>query len=168
MTIKVYVAHALTGRDSADVVAESEDAGFWLEHYGLVPLDPASAEGVREDGGVISAEHDTLSDYWARDKRMIQDAHVLLDLTGPSKSEGVAHEIGYARYGLWKPVVRVWPGLKASIARLEDDLIVNDIYTAGEEIQRLWGTRRKRVVWRLKMLRRCLLKWIWLQINEFK
>ncbi len=99
---------------------------------------------------------------------MIRDAHVLVDLTGPAKSEGVAHEIGYARYNLWKPIVRVWPGLGPSVAWLEDDVIVPTAAHALVEAQRRWGTPFKRRLWRAKMLNRCLLRWIANQIGEWK
>ena len=59
---------------------------------------------------------------------MIRDAHVVFDLSGGAKSEGCAHEVGYARYFLYKPVVRLYPFLGSSVARLEDDYIVASLH----------------------------------------
>ncbi len=93
-------------------------------------------------------------------------------MTPGLKSEGVSHEIGYARYTLWKPVIRVYEEgklpIKSSVAWFEDDCIVDDKRLVIEYILRIHGTWFKRAKWRLKLLNRSLLKWIFYQIREFK
>lgn len=166
--LTAYLAHAMTGRSGAELIAESAVVADLAFRMGVVVLDPVVSEGVTPSDKRLLNPDDKLAIFWRRDKKMIRYSHVLIDLTGPAKSEGVAHEIGYARFALWKPVIRVWPGLGPSVAWLEDDVIVPTVAHALVEAQRLWGTRSKRIVWRLKMLNRCLLKWIAYQIGEFK
>lgn len=146
----------MTGHDAAEIVAVQRRAAVALRKRGIEPLDPAKKEGVKPGDGMIHAEADSLRQFWRDDKDLIRRAHVVLDLSGPSKSEGVAHEIGFARYFLFHPVVRVWPGLGASIARLDDDVIVENVDEAAAVIRAKWGTPRKRVIWRLRLLVRCL------------
>ncbi len=156
---RVYVAHAMSQRDADDVLQESMSAYWALKSYGVIALDPAIEEDIQPGHGVLAASRAELEEHWRRDKKLIRDAHVLLDLSGPAKSEGVAHEIGYARYFLWKPIVRVWPGLAdGSIAYLEDDIIVGNVEAAAALIASKWGTPAKRFWWRLKMYGRCRLK----------
>lgn len=171
--VKIYVAHAMTGRPKVDVLAESgkiENYANALNAMGshIFLLDPVVAEGVKREAGVIDATPDQVKTFWARDKAMIREADVLLDLTGPAKSEGVAHEIGYARYCLWKPVVRVYDQIsKNSIANFEDDFITTHPLMALLDIERTWGTWLKRFVWRFKMMIRCLPKWLYYQAKEW-
>jgi len=110
--------------------------------------------------------------FWPRDKEMIREANLVFDMSPGMNSEGVKHELGYARYNLWKPVVRVFPTgklpIKSSVAWYEDDIVVDSLIEAVEYSLRVHGTKFKRIRWRLKMLNRSLLKWIWYQVCEFK
>lgn len=169
MFVKVYVCHAMTGRRGKDLIAEAEavkQAAMQVSKN-IILLDPIIAENVPDTKETLNNPIDLLAGYWARDKQMIREAHVVLDATGPLKSAGVEHEIGFSRYCLWKPVVRVWPGLGASVARLEDDAIVDNYMLGFKLIERRWGDRAKRVLWRLSMLKRCLPRWILDQIKAF-
>lgn len=165
---RCYVAHAMTGRDSDDVLRESMVAYWALKSYGITALDPAIEEDIQPGRGTLAASRAELDEHWRRDKQMIRDAHVLLDLSGPAKSEGVAHEIGYARYFLHKPVVRVYPGLsEASIARFEDDIIVGNVEAAAALIASKWGNPWKRFVWKLGLLFRCRFKAAYYEAKEW-
>lgn len=168
--IKVYTAKSMTGRTGEELVLESAHIARIMGYRGIEVLDPVTAEGVNKEQGVLANVGDKLFGYWTRDKRMIREAHVILDVTGPAKSEGVAHEIGYARYCLWKPVVRIYPKdhAKISVAKYEDDLIVDTVAEASDLIVQLWGTRTKRVLWRLRLLLRCFPRWVMYQLGEFK
>ena len=168
--MKIYVAHAMTGRKKSEVLAESRllqktvEAAFRKVEL----LDPVVLEGVKGKGKINSTP-EQIREFWRRDKEMIRRAHVVIDLTGPMKSEGVAHEIGYARYCLWKPVIRVYPGLsKNSVAFLEDDMIARAPSEALLMATRHYGTVLKRLLWRVKMLRRSFFKWLRYQLGEFK
>lgn len=168
MGVKVYLAHAMTGRTGNELLKESEEAALVAGVYDVQLLDPVVTENVSKSKKPLHNKQEALRDYWRRDKEMIRQAHVLLDYTGPAKSEGVAHEIGYARFALWKPVVRIWPNLGPSVAWIEDDLIVSNPDDAFHLIDERWGTWQKRAKWRLKMLARSLPKWLIYQFQEWK
>lgn len=166
--MKAYIAHSMTGRPGNQLWAESCEAVYYATLYGVQALDPVVTEEVKLDATPLNNSQKALSSYWRRDKEMIREAHVLIDLTGPAKSEGVQHEIGYARYCLWKPVVRVWPKLGPSVAHLEDDVIVEDVNEAMFIAKAYWGTRWKRFKWRAQMLFSSLPKWLYWQLREWK
>jgi hypothetical protein len=167
MSARVYCAVAMTGRDAADVCRDQFVASAALRNCGLVPVSPVKEEGVRPTDGTITAHHKMLGRMWKRDKKLIQESHVVLDLSGPFKSEGCAHEIGYARYALWKPTVRIWCGLGPSIARLEGDEIVDNVNQAAELIRARWGTPWKRFKWRARMYLRCRLRAAYHEAREW-
>lgn len=164
---RVYCALSMTGRDAREVLADQRAAAMALRARGLVPLDPAKEEGVKAGDGILRAPEDLLRQYWKRDKQLIRRAHVVLDLTGTRKSAGVEAEIGYARWFLYKPTVRVWAGLGPSIARFEGDAIVSSAAEAADVIQERWGTPFKRLCWRWRMTNRCIVGYFWNQIREW-
>lgn len=172
MSVKIYTAAKMTGRDQKEMVETAKKNKKIFEAYGVVVLDPIIEEHVKAEKHVlVDKPLAILKDYWNRDKQMIRDAHVVVDTTPEAKSEGVAHEIGYARYNLWKPIVRIYTeGSKPTsmIAVFEDDLIVHSPEEAAVQIQKYWGTWMKRTLWRIGLLNRCLPKWIMYQIEEFK
>jgi len=155
MSVRAYTATSMTGRTGADLLAQSIIVRSVLRRHGIEALDPVMAEGVAPSDVPLASGIDELADHWARDKRMIRDSHVLIDLTPLAKSEGVAHEIGLARYCYWIPVVRIYTPRGASVAHFEDDLIVPDLETAAREIVARWGTWPKRFAWRARMYARC-------------
>lgn len=172
MSIIAYTAAKMTGRDQAEMVSTAKKNKKILEAAGITVLDPILEEQIKSEHHVLVEKPlDILRGYWDRDKQMIREAHVILDTTPESKSEGVAHEIGYARYFLWKPVVRMYQaGSKPTsmIAVFEDDLIVHSPEEAAIQIQKYWGTWFKRTMWRLSLYNRCWLKALWYKLGEWK
>ena len=170
--MKAYIAHGMTGRTGEELINESLHVLEVCKRYGVNPLDPVIEEGVKKTDPRVQSTNDVLPRLWKRDKEMIRNAHVLIDVTANRKSEGVAHEIGYARYSLWKPTIRVSMSYtrnpNISIANLEDDLIVASIEQAAYFAQLRWGTWGKRLRWRIKMLTRCFPKWVVHQLMELK
>ena len=166
--VKVYVAKAMTGRTGLDLLTES--AYTTIVARRVAPsvrlLDPVVEEDIRPSEVPVKAPARRLTKFWARDKEMIRDAHVLFDITGPKKSEGVAHEIGYARFFLYKPVVRLWPGLQASVARIEGDLIVETLEEGFKEIEARWGTPGQRLWFKIALLRK-VPKSFWYKLREW-
>lgn len=156
----------MTGRTGEDLVDETVWAMGVLQKYGIRVLDPVRAEGIVPTKARVASSPENLNRYWKRDKELIRASDVVLDLTGSHKSAGVEHEVGYARYFLWIPVVRVWPRLGVSVAKLEDDLIVDNLETAAFEIQERWGTYSKRLMWRLRLLNKSLLRHLWFQFRR--
>lgn len=170
--ISVYLARAMTGRSMKEVYYEAKKERIYLEKHGFKVLDPVSEEGVRPKNKNIQATYRQLVTFWARDKEMIRQAHMVFDMTPWMKSEGVTHEIGYARYFLWKPVVRVYGKEKrpsaGSVAYFEDDVLAKDLDHAIYKAEQLYRTWYKRFKWRLLLLNRCLLKFFWYQLLEWK
>lgn len=170
--IKIYTAAKMTGRDRKEMVETAIRNKKIFEAYGIRVLDPILEEHVKPLKGVlVDTPVGLLKDYWKRDKQMIREAHVVVDTTPEQKSEGSAHEIGYARYSLWKPVVRMYTGdVKplSMIVYFEDDLIVHSPEEAAVQINKYWGSWTKRFFWRICLMNRCLLRWMWYQILEWK
>jgi hypothetical protein len=160
--IKIYTAQAMTGRSQDEIVAYAKHAKKVFEGAGIVVLDPVLTEHIKDEKKLLTDKPvSILKDYWKRDKTMIREAHVIVDLSPELKSEGVAHEIGYGRYHLWMPIVRVYkPDSKPAslIAVFEDDLIVHSLEEAAIQINKYWGSWSKRFMWRLSVYNRCFLK----------
>lgn len=164
MSIIVYNARSMTGRVKEEVVAEAKADKEFLEKAGFTVLCPVEKEEVPATKQVLISSKKAMESYWPKDKQMIEEADVLFDLTPEKKSEGVAHEIGYARYFLYRPVVRVYRDGKlptpSSVAYFEDDYVTDSLIDAVEYTLRVHGTRAKRLKWRLKLYARCLPKMI--------
>lgn len=169
--MRVYTAGAMTGLSGEELVERSLHVGQVLSDHQIEVLDPVSEEGVKKSTKSIQSTFKDLTVFWKRDKEMIRRAHVIFDITPEKKSEGVAHEIGYARYHLWKPVVRVYMNggmpTKASVAYFEDDLLCGSLEEACEVANELWGTAFKRVIWRLSLYNRCLIKSLRYKLQEW-
>lgn len=166
----VYVACKMTGRDKAEMVKRAKYVSAVLKQFGLTPISPVIEEGVDEKPGpLVNDSKQRLAGHWARDKHIIRyQAHVILVDGADAKSFGVERELGLMRYCLWKPVVLVMPDQGITVATMEDDYITNDIFKAAEYIRDNWGTRRKRWLWRIKMLTRTLPRWVWGQIMAWR
>jgi hypothetical protein len=160
--IKVYVARSMTGRVKEEVVNEAKTDKTVMESAGFTVLCPVISEEVRPTKEVLLSSRKAMDQYWPRDKQMIREANILFDMTPERKSEGVAHEIGYARYHLWKPVFRVYRDGKlpvaSSVAYYEDDFICSSLDEAIAEAIRVHGTKWKRFKWRIGIYRKSWLR----------
>lgn len=160
--MRVYAAGAMTGLSGEELVDRSILVGQVLSDYKIEVLDPVCAEGVKASSKPTKATYKELAVYWRRDKELIRQAHVIFDITPDRKSEGVAHEIGYGRYFLYKPIVRVYMNggkpSKGSVVFFEDDVLCDSLEEACRISLKLWGTPWKRLVWKLDQLNRCLIK----------
>lgn len=162
--VRVYNARSMTGRVKKDIVKEAKADRRLMELAGITVLCPVEKEKVPNTKNVLYGSKKAMMSYWPQDKAMIEAAHVLFDLTPERKSEGVAHEIGYARYFLYKPVVRVYREGKlpvpSSVAYFEDDYITDSLEDAIQYVVREHGTLPKRLKWRLKLYVRCFPKMV--------
>lgn len=169
--ISIYCARGMTGRSMKEVYHEARKERLYLEKHGFKVLDPVSEEGVRPRNRKIQSTYKQLIGFWKRDKEMIREANIIFDMTPWLKSEGVTHEIGYARYHLWKPVFRVYGREKrpsaGSVAYFEDDVLAKDIDHAVYKAEQLFGTQYKRLKWRLSLYNRCVLKAWWHKLQEW-
>lgn len=170
--VKVYVACSMTGHKQDEIVERNRHVKKVLEAGGVTVLDPVIAEHIKSESKVLAEKSlHIMHQYWKRDKEMIREAHVLVDISPTDKSEGAEHERAYSRYCLWKPTVRVFPvGTNPTnyIPYFEDDLIVHSIEEAAIQIVKFYGTFARRALWRLSMLNRCLPRWFYWQIREWK
>jgi hypothetical protein len=166
--IKVYLARGMTGRIKEEVVKEAIRDKEILEKAGFEPLCPVTKENVRPTKVPLSSDMKHMKIFWPADKKMIQQAHVVFDMSPHLKSEGVSHELGLARYAYWKKVVRVFPKdqlpVSSSVAYFEDDAIVDNIQDAIIEAYRTHGSWIKRFIWRVKLYNRCLLHHYFLKL----
>ena len=167
----VYVACRMTGRCRAEQVERAEDVCDVLRTYGLTPVSPVISEGVQPiPGELVPNSREELLGNWTRDKILISRvAHVVLLDGADEGSVGMAREHGYNRYSLWKPTVVLWNNPRGyTVADFEDDMVAISLSDAAEFISLNFGTRRKRIAWRIRMLARCLPKWIVNQIYAWR
>jgi hypothetical protein len=170
--VKIYCAAKMTGRDRKEMVEMAVRNKKIFEGMGVTVLDPILEEHIKPLKGVlVDTPMAVIQGYWKRDKEMIREAHVIVDTTPGEKSEGVSHEIGYGRYFLWKPIVRMYTAEQkpaSAIVYFEDDLIVHSVEEAAIQIQKYWGSWAKRTMWRLSLYNRCWLKaWLY-KLEEWK
>lgn len=165
--LKVYAARSMTGRVKEEIVLEAKNDKLAMEKAGIEVLCPVISEEVKPTKEVLLSSKKAMDAYWPRDKQMIREANLVFDMTPERKSEGVAHEIGYARYFLWKPVFRIYTDGKlpvpSSVAYFEDDFICTSLDEAIAEAVKTHGTRWKRFVWRLGIYRKS-----WLRATKYK
>lgn len=167
--IKIYTAQRMTGRFMDELVVEAHLLTRVLANYGFVALNPVLEEKIPSKHEILPiGEVETLTRYWNRDKEMIREADILLDYETINQSDGVNMELGYARWCLWKPTVRVWSGLGGSISRLEHDLVTPTLTEALQNIQTRWGSYEKLATWRVDIWERSFPRWLSYQqsINE--
>lgn len=170
--MKIYVCRGMSGRNKSVVVKEAKMDRAMLRSHGITPLCPVESENIKNKNETLLATKKQMDTYWSRDKQLIREANVVFDMTPGLKSFGCEHEIGYARYFLWKPVVRVFEKGKipppGNVSFYEDDLVVDSLEEAIKIAKQRWGTLFKRFNWRIKMYRKSLLKAVFHKIMEWK
>ncbi len=161
----------MSGADKAEMVARAKRVCEIFTEFGLTPISPVIEEQVPDTPGkLINSDKERLHTFWTRDKDIISnEAHVVYFDRFEQKSFGMEREYGLARYCLWKPtVVHVSPGTVTSVAEWEDDILVTSVHEAARLIAEHWGTREKRVAWRVRMLRRSLITWLKRQLMGWR
>lgn len=155
--IKIYIAQGMSGRMQDEMRRDADMLVRVLGEYGFEALSPVVEENIPYvHEPLIQLSEEQLKRFWKRDKELLRDADILLDYMGCNKSDGVANEIGIMRFGLWKPVARIWPNApKICISQLEHDVIVDTLSDALKIIQERWGDYEKLGKWRKEMLDRC-------------
>lgn len=167
--VRIYLATPMTGLFCDEIWKKAISDSQAYEREGIDVVTPIRGEGIPFEHVKLQdrPEREMFRVWKLKDKRAIKDTHVLVYECPTRWSQGVAHELVLARGVLWKPVVFV--GTNAGfISREEDDVVAHSHVEAAVAIAQRWGTRRKRIFWRLKMLNRCLLGWIADQVREFK
>jgi hypothetical protein len=171
MSVIVYVACKMTGRDKSEMVARATRVCEIFREAGITPISPVVEEHVENrEGKLINNDKERLHGYWKRDKEIIiKEAHVVFLDHAEMKSLGMEREYCLSRGVLWKPTIIYLPkGTPISVADWEDDKVFNSVHDAAKYIVEMWGTGHKRRMWRLKMLNRTLLTWIYRQILAWR
>ncbi len=171
MTIKIYVAQAMSGIPAKQVVENAGKIKNFLENAGFEVLCPVAKEELKPNNIPIQATREEITNYWKIDKSMIRDSHILFHMSPHLNSAGAWQEVGYQRYHLQGPVVHIYPLGKlppsGAIPRLENDYVCDSLEEAIEYTLRVHGTFLKRTMWRIKKLNRCFLKSFWYQLNQW-
>lgn len=165
MRPRVYLAQRMTNLYCDDLLKEARNATKKLEAAGFEVLSPVLEEDVPDKHIKLINTLGRLKQYWARDKWCLNKAHILLDLNSQGKSDGVNVELGYFRFCLWKPLIRIYPTLGCTISRLEYDCVTDSLDKAIEVMKDKWGTKQKLRMWRLRMLNASLLKFMVQQVK---
>jgi hypothetical protein len=158
--IKIYHSMRMTGRMCDELVNEAHMLVRASQEYGFIALNPVIEEKVKFAHVPLNASPERLEEYWKRDKAMIREADIVLDYATHNQSDGANKEIGYSRWCLWKPTVRVWSNPGGMISKLEDDLVVPTLGEAMQLIVEQWGTYPKLSAWRKEMWERCHKPWL--------
>lgn len=160
--VKVYIAQAMAGRMQDEMRRDADMLVRAMENYGFIGLSPVIEEKIPYVHEPLAQTSDEqLRRFWKRDKELLHEADVILDYMSCNKSDGVNNEIGMMRYGLWKPVVRVWPNApQYCISQIEHDVIVPHLPEAIEIMKERWGDYEKLGKWRKDLLNRCFGKWM--------
>ncbi len=162
MTVKAYCGCKMTGLDCAPLIDDAQHLAYILVENGIEPYHPVLKEGlpyVNEPLKERSTEE--MNQRWLDDKRAVRESHVILDTAPHLFSAGLKQEIGKARYRDWKPVIAIFPEdfdmTKVSfITRAEYDFVTDSIEQAAGYIWWKWGTRWKRIKWRLSIYLRSI------------
>lgn len=159
--ISIYTCQRMTGRMMDEMVVEAQMLVRMGAERDFKVLNPVLEEKVPMVHEILpmTLQH-TLEEYWKRDKEMIREADITLDFHTQNMSDGSVNEVGYSRWCLWKPTVRVWSGKGGLISRVEDDLVVGSLELAFDIIQERWGTYDKLAKWRTEMLEKSYPKWV--------
>lgn len=169
--ICVYIASPMSGYEKSEMIARASRVCQIFKEAGITPISPVIEEGVKDEPGkLINSDKELLYNYWKRDKWLIiHKAHVVFIDHAERKSFGCEREYCLNRGVLWKPtVIYVSPGTPTSVAEWEDDKVFESIHEAAEYIVKHWGTRRKRWIWRIRMLNKTLPTWIWRQLLSWR
>lgn len=153
MSVKIYIACKMTGLMCDEMIDAAQDISVIMAEHGLTPHHPV----LKED---IPYVHEPLTErgkaemgaIWDDDKRAIHRAHVLIDTAPHLFSAGLKEEMGKARYRDWKPTVAIYPAGTTFFPRIvmkERDFVTTDAVAAAIYIEKTWGTRLRRMKWRL-------------------
>lgn len=167
----VYLARGMSGRTKEEVALEDKYDREFFEAAGFEVLSPVKEEGIHPTPEKLLASKDSMLFFWPRDKQMVRKCDIVLHMTPHLRSDGAWHEVGFKRYHLWEPVVHVYPEgqlpHKGAVSYLEDDAVVEGCIQAVEWALRVYGTRWRRLKWKIKLLKRCFLKAIETRVNWF-
>ena len=161
---KVYIAMKMTGLEAGAITVKNDHAKKELKERGIESISPWDKEKhLYKPHDIVQAGHKILTKIWQKDKSEVMECYGVIDIDGNLFSRGTGIETGFNRFGLMRPTIFV-DNATNTIRNLEGDLVVASIQDAAELINRLWGTRLKRWLWRLTVV--WSLKSIWNRITR--
>jgi len=168
--IKIYLATKMTGKDKKEQVEHAQYVTEVLKKYDVQVVSPVLEEKVLAlPGPLLNTDEKRLKGFWKRDKEIItREVHAVVIDGADQKSFGVEREYGLSRYCMWKPTVLYMPKTFLNVSQFEDDWVSDDLEAIGKYLQDNFGTRTKRIIWRIKMLARSLPKWVVDQMYQFR
>lgn len=168
--IKIYLATKMTGKDKKEQVEHAQYVTEVLKKYDVQVVSPVLEEKVLAlPGPLLNTDEKKLRGFWKRDKEIItREVHAVVIDGADQKSFGVEREYGLSRYCMWKPTVLYMPKTFLNVSQFEDDFVSDDLEVIGKYLQDNFGTRKKRITWRIKMLIRSLPKWMIDQMYQFR
>lgn len=149
---KVYFICKMTGLYCDDMRAKADKDAKILQAHGIVVHHPIIEENIPKTHMMLKDRTEKEMEHlWNGDKAAIKKVNVIIDSAAGLYSTGAKREFGKGRYRDWTPTLTLWDkGVTPPfIARQEDDICVNSIEEAASIIQKLWGTRLKRMSWKL-------------------
>jgi hypothetical protein len=156
INVRIYLGQQMTGVKQSVIYQRNAYCSRVFMKHGILVLSPVTEEGVSPSKKRLDQpSQEQLAKFWKKDKWLIRNSHILVDITGPSKSQGLLHEIGLSRYFYFKPIVRVMKLRGPSVAVEEEDLIAPTVEKAAKFIVQEFGTPWKRLKWKFKLFRRC-------------
>ncbi len=161
----IYLAVRITGRTGKEIWDEYYKAAPIYQKYGIKVVSPLHGEDIPyNDELVPNRPGEVGKAIWkTKDKPLIKEVNVCVY---PGISNGIMREYMLSRGVLWKPSVFIGHG--GFIAELEDDKVCTSHEEAALTIAVRWGSLFNRLTWRLSMLNRCILGFVWDQVKEFK
>lgn len=139
----------MTGLKAKDITAKSDRAKQVLKARSILSISPWDKERhIYKPEEIVQAGHKLLTKIWGHDKQEVLECYGIIDIDGNLFSRGTGIETGFNRFGLMRPTIFV-DAAQNTIRNLEGDIVVNSIEEAAELINRLWGTRVQRWIWRL-------------------
>lgn len=161
VVIKAYTTQRMTGRFCDEMILEAEMLVRVLGNYEIQALNPVLEEKLPNEHVILeNVPLEKLERFWRRDKEMIRESDILIDYLTQNLSDGSNKEVGYNRFCLWKPTIRVWNGKGALISRIEDDVVVPTLIDAINLIKEKYSTYEQLGEWRTAMLERSYPKWV--------
>jgi hypothetical protein len=160
----------MTGKDKKEQVEHAQYVTEVLKKYDVQVVSPVLEEKVLAlPGPLLNTDEKKLRGFWKRDKEIItREVHAVVIDGADQKSFGVEREYGLSRYCMWKPTVLYMPKTFLNVSQFEDDFVSDDLEVIGKYLQDNFGTRKKRITWRIKMLIRSLPKWMIDQMYQFR
>src|SRR6185369_17423501 len=122
----VYLAVKMTGREARVLDADVWNAVKAFSRYDIRVLSPWMHEYWNyKPEEIIKASDGDRAKYWAKDKKLIREAYVVVDTTGNLFSRGANLETAISRHGYMRPTV--WVDNVQSVRNDEGDLVVSSV-----------------------------------------